>query len=128
MFANGVIAEGFAPLLYSLGLVICGVLLFIFDKSPEKFNFRAALMQGAHGKALAFFLLNILMLILLFLFGPLIAMFAFSISACLVLKRLTPRIMLLFSAVFVIVIYFIFVILVKLPFGEGIIFEMLRYS
>jgi ammonia channel protein AmtB len=126
LFTSGNIAEGFAPLFYSLGLFVCAVLLFFLDKSKEKFHVRASLLQGAPAKAVVFFLFNILMLILLYLFGPFIAMLVFSILAGVTLKRQTLRTLILFSAVFVGFVYFIFVVIVKLPFDNGIIFDMVR--
>jgi hypothetical protein len=125
LFAAGNIAEGFAPLFYSIGMFVCAVLLFFSDKSKEKFDVRSSLMTGTHGKAFVYFLLNILMLIFLYLFGPLIAMFVFSILACIGLRRQTLRSLILFSIVFVGIIYFIFVVILKLPFDKGLLFELM---
>lgn len=122
----GNIAEGFAPLLYSLVLFMCGIFMFISDKSGEKLNIRRWFLEGAHGKAFGFFLLNILFLILLFVFGSLIAVLAFSILASFVLKRQTPQGAVSFSIIYTIAFYVVFVVLLKMQFDRGIIFELLR--
>jgi hypothetical protein len=124
----GNISEGFAPLLYSLSLLVSGVILFFSDKSKEKFSIRTWLLEKAHGKAFVFFLLNILLLIMCLIFGSFIAMLVFSILAGFALKRQTPRNMVLFSIVYVIIVYLTFVVILKMPFGKGIIFEILEYG
>ena len=121
------IGPGFASLFFSLALFLFGVLFFFTDKSTKKFNFRASLLQGAGGKALAFFLLNILLVVLLFLFGPFIAIFVFIILACFALKQQTPRSIVLFSVIYTIVFYFFFLVLFKMPFNRGFIFQMLGW-
>jgi hypothetical protein len=118
------IGPGFLPLVFSLGLLFCAVLLFFLDKSEEKFHVRESLLQGAPGKALVFFLLNVMMLILMYFFGPLPAMIVFSILALISLKRLTLSKLTVFSIVWVGILYFIFAVLLKIPFEKGIIFEM----
>lgn len=122
---TGNIAEGFAPIVYSIGLLFFALIYFLGDKSKEKINVRA-FTQGEKGKAFVFFLLNILFLLLIYLFGPLISMLGFSILACNVLNRQTRWNRILFSFGFVIVVYLIFVVVMKMPFDRGFFFEMLR--
>jgi hypothetical protein len=126
LVTNG-IGAGFAPLFFSLGLLLCAVLLFVLDKSGEKFDVRLSLLKGEHGKAFVFFLLNIGMLILMYLFGPIVAMLVFSILVCISLKRQTSRGLILFSVIWVGILYFIFAVLLKIPFDKGIVFEILEY-
>ena len=121
------IGRGFLPLLYSLASFFFGVFLFFSDKNNKKFNFSASLLMGPGCKALVFFLLNILLIVLFYIFGSFIAVFVFSILACIVFKRLSLRLMFLFSIVFTGVFYFIFVTLLKTAFRRGIIFEMLGW-
>ena len=127
LFTGENAGPGFVPLLCSLVLGACGVFLFFKDKSKEKLNIRAWLAQGDKSKALVFFLFNICLLIFLYLFGSFIAMLAFCILACIGLKRQTRRSIVLFSVGYTIIIYVSFVVLLKMPFDRGIIFEMLRY-
>jgi hypothetical protein len=119
------IGPGFAPLVFSLGLLVGAVFLFVQDKSEEKYDVRASLLKGAPGKAFVFFLLNILMLILMWFLGSIAAMFIFSILVCIVLKRQTLSGLILFSVVWTGILYFIFVVLLKIPFEHGFIFEIL---
>ncbi len=125
LFANGSISSGFAPLLYSLILFFCGIILFLSDKTKEKMNFHA-LLQGDHKKALIFFFLNMLLLIMLFLFGPVISMFIFSVLVGFVLKRQSRKSVVLFSIIFVLCIYFVFISLLKMPFQMGLVEKMIR--
>jgi hypothetical protein len=125
LFTVGNISDGFAPLLYSLILFVSGVVLFFSGKTKEKFNIREWLLEGAHGKAFVFFLLNILLLILLVIFGPFISMLVFSVLAGFALKRQTPRNMVLFSVVYTIFVYLIFVVILKMPFDRGFIFDLM---
>ena len=119
---------GLMPLIYSTGLLICGLFIFFSDKSSRKFNFRASLLTGVGGKAFVFFLLNFLLLLLLYAFGPFIAILVFSILTCFVLKRQTPRNMILFSIINTFAIYYIFVVLFKISFQRGLVFRMLGWS
>ena len=127
LVAKGMFSRGFLPLVYSFGVFLFGVLLFFSDKSKEKFIFRTSLLQGTGGKAFAFFLLGLLLILLLYVFGPFIAIFCFSFLACFVLKRHTLRIMILFSVIFTIAYYLVFIVYLKVPFRRGILFEMLRH-
>jgi uncharacterized membrane protein len=119
------IGPGFAPLFFSLGLFVCAVFLFVLDKSKEKLDVRA-LLQGSAWQGVCFFLLNVVLLIFLYLLGPIIAMLGFSILACLSLKRQKLGSLIVFSVVCVAVIYFIFGVMFKLPFDKGIIFEVVE--
>jgi hypothetical protein len=117
---------GVFPLVYSLALLLFGVIVFFSDKSDKKFNFRV-LLEGPGRKIFVFFLLNILLLLMVFLFGPFIAVLVFSILACFNFKRQTMRSIVLFSVIFTIVFYVIFVRIFKIPFARGEIFEMLGW-
>ena len=88
-------------------------------------NFHA-LLQGDHKKALIFFFLNMLLLIMLFLFGPVISMFIFSVLVGFVLKRQSRKSVVLFSIIFVLCIYFVFISLLKMPFQMGLVEKMIR--
>ena len=127
LFTVGNISNGFTPLLYSLCLLLASIVLFFQgkQKSGEKINFREWLLQGARGKAFVFFLLNILMVVLLPVFGSFISMLAFSVLVCLTLKQLSLRVLILFSVVYVVIIYILFVFLLKMPFPRGLIFDLM---
>ena len=118
---------GFTPLLYSVALFFFGVLFFFQDKSNKKFNFRASLLTGTGGKAFVFFLFNILLLLLIYAFGPFVAILVFSVLACFVLKRQTWRSIVLFSIITTTAFYYVFVVLFKISFQRGIIFRMLGW-
>jgi hypothetical protein len=119
------IGPGFAPLVFSLGLLLCAFFLFVQDKSEGKYDVLVSLLKGVAGKAFVFFLLNILMLILMWFLGSVAAMIIFSILACIVLKRQTLPELILFSIVWIGILYFIFAVLLKIPFEQGLIFEIL---
>jgi uncharacterized membrane protein len=123
----GYLGPAFTPVLYSLVLFICGIVLFVSDKSGKKLNIRTWILEEAHRKAFAFFLLSILLLILFYIFGPFIAVLAFCILSCLTLKSQTLRGVIIFSIVFTIVFYVGFIVLLKVQFDSGIIFELWRY-
>jgi hypothetical protein len=120
------IGPGFTPLVFSLGLLVCAVPMFILDKSDKKFDVRACLLKGEPGKALGFFLFNVVLLILMYLFGTLVAMVVFCILAAVVLKRQTLLKLIVFSIAWVGILYFTFAVLLKVPFERGLVFEMLR--
>lgn len=128
LFADGSISNGFAPLLYSLILAVCGIFLFFSDKTREKLNIRAWLVNVDRRKACLFFLLNVLLLIMLFFFGLIISMFVFSILSGYTLKRQAKKSMVLFSVIYVIGVYFVFVMVLKMPFDRGLVFDLIwRY-
>ena len=118
---------GFLPLVYSIGLLIAGALLFFTDKSKKKINIRASLLTGAGRKAFIFFLLNWFLIVLVYAFGISVAMLVFTFLACFALKRQTPLSVVLFSIINTVVFYIIFVVLFQLPFERGIIFRMLGW-
>jgi hypothetical protein len=126
LFAQENVGTGFMPMLNSVVVLVFSVVLFITDKSKEKVDFHKLVVEGDPNKAFVFFLLNILLIILLYFFGPVIAMLGFTFLVCMVLKRYTLTSMVLFSIIWVGSIYFVFVVLLKIPFDRGIIFDMLR--
>jgi hypothetical protein len=120
---DGIVYEGFLPLIYSIALLIAGIALFFIDKNKEKVDFRGWLTEGSKNKAFVFFLCNVLLVILVYLFGVLIAMLAYSVVSCMFIKRQTWKGIILFSVFYVAAIYLVFVILLKMPFDRGIIFD-----
>jgi hypothetical protein len=123
---DGYLGPAFGPVLYSSILFICGIVLFVSDKSGKKLNFISWLHKENHRKAFIYFLLCILLLILLYLVGPFIAVLAFSFLSCLVIKAKTFRNVIIFSIAFTIVFYVGFIILLQVQFDDGIIFEFMR--
>ncbi len=124
MFARGNISSGFAPMLYSAILLICGIFIFFSNKGGEKIHIFKWLLQGDRKKALIFFLLNLLLFVMLLLFGLPISMFVFCLLACYALKRQTKKSVILFSVIYAVCLYIVFAVLLQIPFDRGLIFDL----
>lgn len=116
---------GFFPLVFSSALIVLSAYSFIRDRGAKKFNVRMSLFTGLGKKALIFFLLNCLLLLLVYAFGLLIAMLVFSLLSCVALQRQTLRSTVLFSFVNTAVFYVVFAMLFKMAFPRGMVFRML---
>jgi hypothetical protein len=58
------------------------------------------------------------------MFGVLIAMLVYSFFGCLALKRQTWKGITLFSVFYVAAVYFVFIVVLKMPFDSGIIIDL----
>ena len=119
------IGPGAAPMIFAVLLIVFAAILFLKDKSTKKFNFNS-LFKGTGLDALIFYAMNIVMAVLMHFFGTVIAMLVFSIMSLFFLRRTShqkPLMIILFSVVWVGILYLAFVVALRVPFETGILFD-----
>jgi len=113
---------GFMPFVFCTILFIFSAFFFFSDRDQPRLNWHTLFDQYAL-QGWKYYLLNFGMLLLVFLVGMVPAMAVFGISSQLILKRQKLLWALLFNAIWVGMLYVIFVILLKVPFENGLLFN-----
>ncbi|MFZ7101447.1 MAG: tripartite tricarboxylate transporter TctB family protein [Peptococcaceae bacterium] len=116
------LGPGMMPLIYSILLLILAAIFFIQKDNSEKIDWKA-LMQPPVIEGIIFYVLNLVMLLLFYLFGTVASMAIFCIAAQLMLKRMRWKKAVLFSVVWVAALYTLFVLVLQIPFETGILTE-----
>ena len=115
------LGPGAFPLIYSIGLIICSICLFIKSKDKKFISLRSFFVQPAL-RGLIFFLLLFLMAGLIYYFGFLIPLFIFSIVGLIWIEDWRFSKAFLFSSAWILFVYILFVKLLKVKLLQGIFF------
>lgn len=114
------LGPGMMPLIYSVLLLILSIIFFIQKDNSEKINWKA-LMQPPSVEGVIFYILNLVMFLLLYLFGTVASMFIFCIATLLILKRMKWKKAVLFSVTWVAALFVLFVLVLQVPFETGVL-------
>ena len=116
------VGPGTMPLIFSIMLVLLSAAFFFTDeKDAPRIDWRALLMRPTVD-GVVFYLLNFALFVLLYLIGTAPAMVIFGIATQLTLKRQKPSSAVIFSLVWVALLYIIFDRLLYVPFERGVLF------
>ena len=122
MFRGTSLGPGFIPLSCSVLLFICAIVYFFTDNTQPKIQWKS-LLKGTKWDGVVFFLSNIGMFIVLYIFGSIAAMLIFTFASLLLIRRMNVKQAAIFSVGWVATLYIIFVMLLKVNFELGILFK-----
>lgn len=120
VFDSNNIGPGFMPLMYSCALMICSLLLFVKKSGIKRINLPCLLNKPGFD-SLFFFIMTIVCYIMVGLIGMLPALFLYSFIVLVQQKRMNVFRIIIFEAIFMIIIYFLFVKILNVPFENGLI-------
>jgi putative tricarboxylic transport membrane protein len=116
------LGPGAMPLIYSSGVVICAILIWVLAPSRKDASFKNVLGRpGRYG--LIFLILNFVLGFIVYMVGFAIGLILFCFLALFFTKGWRPYRALLFSVAWSLAIYILFTIFLDVPFLKGAIFE-----
>ena len=116
------VGPGTMPLIFSAMLILLSAAFFFTEEKDAPRIDWHALFARPTVDGLVFYLLNFTLFVLLYLIGTAPAMVIFGIATQLILKRQKPSSAIIFSLVWVALLYIIFDRLLYVPFERGILF------
>lgn len=116
------LGAGAMPLIYSVGVMICAILIWVSAPNRKDGSFKNALGRpGRYG--LIFLILNFVLGLMVYLVGFAVGLILFCFMALFFTKGWRPYRALLFSVAWSLAIYILFALFLDVPFLKGVIFE-----
>ncbi len=116
------LGPGAMPLIYSVGVLICAILMWVRAPGRKDGSFKNALERpGRYG--LVFLILNFALGLTVYILGFAIGLILFCFLALVLVKGWRLYRALLFSIAWSLTIYMVFTLLLDVPFLKGVLFE-----
>lgn len=116
------LGPGAMPLIYSVGVIICAILIWVSAPSQKDGSLKSALEPpGRYG--LVFLILNFALGLTVYVLGFAIGLILFCFLALVFTKGWRPYRALLFSIAWSLSIYILFTLFLDVPFLKGVLFE-----
>ncbi len=119
---NNIVGPAVMPLIYSIALLAVVAVYFAKGRNAPKIEWNM-MLKPPKSDAWIFYILNIVMFILLYLLGTIPSILVFSVGTSLCLKRMNLVKTIVFSALWVAALYFIFVVYLGVQFSTGILIK-----
>lgn len=116
------IGPGFMPLLYSALLLLCSVVLFFNDEKTERIRLKE-LFNKPSFDGVFFYAMTIAFYFLAGYLGMIVSLGVFGTTVLLQQNRMRRWHILTFEIVFLLVIYFVFTAVLRIPFETGSLFD-----
>jgi putative tricarboxylic transport membrane protein len=117
------LGPGALPLIYSLGVLLFAIALFVMALKGQKNEILNAIPTIPVKYGLLFFFFNCALALSVHLIGFTVGLFLFSFSSLLYIDGWKIKKALLFSVIWTIVLYVLFKFIIGVPFIEGFLFE-----